>query len=131
VNVHAAGLVQLVVVGGHALRGDALQNALLHLEDVHLEAGFHRHRCHLEADVAAADDDHALARRHLGANAVHVVDAAQVVNARQVAAGYGQAPRPAAGGDQQLFVADHLACIGGHGVGRGVDLLGPARRSSL
>ncbi len=115
-DVHAPGLVQMVVELGHAFGGHPLQNAALHLQHVDLEPVLHRDRGHLQTDVAAADDHQTLAGREVGADILHVVDAAQIVDAAQVVAGDGQLPGPGAGREQQFLVGEGFAGIRGYGL---------------
>ena len=105
-NVHAATGVQAVIERAHRRCRDALQNALFHFEHGDGEAGRDRDRRDFEADVTAAGDGDVLAGAESGADRIDVGDRAQVVDARQIAAGNVEAPRAAAGGDQQFVVLD-------------------------
>lgn len=69
-----------------------------------------RDRGDFEAYVAGADDDNAPRRIEVRTDARYVVDAAQVVQARLVAAGHREPPRARARRDDQRVVVDVIAC---------------------
>ena len=108
-----AGVLGLVE-GRHRRARDAVHDAVGHLEHGHLQPQLARGGGDLQADVAAADDEHARARGAGGADAVGVGDGAQVVHALELAARHLQAPRAAAGGEQQRVVGQHQLVVEAH-----------------
>ena len=103
-NPHAAPFMQAMVEVGHGRGGHPRQDALLHFQHIDLKARLDAHRRHFEADVAAADYHHPLARGHVSLDDVHVGNCAQVVDPFELAAGQLELPRTAARGKQQLIV---------------------------
>ena len=87
-------------------RHHAVHHAVGGFEHGHLEAGLAAGGRDLEADVSAADDDRAPSGRELGAQPVHVGDAAQVVHAGELGTRQRQQARMTAGGQQQPVVFD-------------------------
>ena len=105
-DLHAVPRVLGLVELRHHGRDHAVHDAVGRFEHGHVEPRFAAGGGHLEADVAAADDDRAPPGAQLGAQPVDVRRRAQVVHAGQFGAGHRQQARLAAGGQQQLVVFD-------------------------
>ena len=113
---HAVACVQRGVEGGKPRRRHALEDALFHFQNGGFEALAHRNCRHFQADVAAADDGDAPPGLEVLADGIHVGDAAQVVDAGQVAARHVESARAGTGRQQQLLVAKSLAVGADHRV---------------
>ncbi len=101
--------------------GDAGEQADVEFHQHDVEADAARDRRRLQPDVAAADDEHPLARRHRGLQPVDVGEAADDVAAGQPAgAGAGQGVRSGAGGEDRGVETVRAAGVG-EGTGGGLE----------
>jgi len=109
---HAGALVGPQVEVRDRWRHRAGHDAIGDLHHRDLESRRDGHRCHLQADIAAADHHQAPARLEPGLDGAHVVDGAQVVDLRQVLTRNRDTAHVAAGGEDQLAVARRVAADG-------------------
>ena len=89
--------------------GDACQHPRREFDNLHVQAGFDRDRGNLQPDIAAAGDHQLRTCGKFRAERVHIGDRAHHVQTLELGAGNGQAPRPAAGGQDELAVFQRLA----------------------
>ena len=111
------------------LAEDRRQRRRQRLDDRHLDAEPAGRRGDLLADEAGADDHQASAGDEFGPQAAGVGQGAQGVDV--VVVEEGQAPRRAAGRDQQLAVGERLAGVQRQRPRRRVERLGPGAEQQL
>ena len=104
---------------------DAGQRHTSALDGHHLDPELAQRRRHLRADEAESHHHRAASARDGGADAIAILDGAQLEDAGEIRARYGQGPIAPARGDQQPIVGDALAALELDELLRGVDLRCP------
>ena len=120
-EVDAVRDVQIPEQGGHFVAEHPSQGQPVDLDHGHRAAVLAGGGRHLQADPARADDHHTCGVLEGVEQCLGVLGATQVVHALGVDAGHVERAHPGTGGQQQLVVAQRLATVEGHGVGRRVD----------
>src|SRR3984957_11000415 len=87
----------------------AIHHAVGHLEYRHRAAEFARRGRRLEADVAAADDDHPAVGLQARTHGLPIRDATQVMHAGKLRARTGEQARPGARAEHEPVVGERLA----------------------
>ena len=99
------GAMLLLVKGGQLRRGRAYHHTFGGFHYRHLQSVLDRDRRHFEPDIAAPHNREARAGRKMWSQPIHIVDPAQIINARKIGPGHRHLAHARARRQQKLVIA--------------------------